>query len=499
MNKRYLSLWFPYLLADHMAIKNKSLQDQPFALVAKERNKEMIMTLSYAAKKEGLRPQMALADARIFVPTLQAFPYVEAQQQKLLQSLGEWLIRYSPHVAIDSPDGLILEVSGCTHLWQGEISYVKEIKNRLKKAGYHIVLALADTIAAAWAITHYGKDQVVKEGEQMQSILSLPPNALRLEERILERLTKLGFYTIDSFIRIAPATLRRRFGDSLNVRIGQLLGYRQEAFIPLIEPHPHQERLACLTPIKTAKGIEIAIETLLTTLCSRLQKEDLGIRNATLKCYRLDGKLQQISIGTHQPSIYIPHLFKLFELKIRQIAPDLGIELFVMEVSTSEALLKEQETLWATKEQSNFKEIGELLDRIGIKAGKNAIRRYLPQERHWPENSVKAVNDLHLLPEIEWPMHKPRPTALLNKPAPIKVSAPIPDYPPMTFLYLGKMHRIVKADGPERIEREWWLEDGAHRDYYYVEDEDGQRYWLFRLGHYDTQLNDKWFIHGFFA
>ena len=56
-----------------------------------------------------------------------------------------------------------------------------------------------------------------------------------------------------------------------------------------------------------------------------------------------------------------------------------------------------------------------------------------------------------------------------------------------------------KADGPERIEREWWLEGGEHRDYYIVEDEDGQRYWLFRSGHYTVSDTKQWFIHGFFA
>lgn len=59
--------------------------------------------------------------------------------------------------------------------------------------------------------------------------------------------------------------------------------------------------------------------------------------------------------------------------------------------------------------------------------------------------------------------------------------------------------RIIKADGPERIEREWWLNEGKHRDYYYVEDEKGQRYWLFRLGHYHSKIAAQWFIHGFFA
>ncbi|MFI5136510.1 MAG: hypothetical protein ACHQIM_01700 [Sphingobacteriales bacterium] len=75
----------------------------------------------------------------------------------------------------------------------------------------------------------------------------------------------------------------------------------------------------------------------------------------------------------------------------------------------------------------------------------------------------------------------------------------VPDYPPMLFRYKGKTHQVKKADGPERIEREWWLEEGDHRDYYNVEDQDGQRYWLFRSGHYAGDEPYQWFIHGFFA
>ena len=86
---------------------------------------------------------------------------------------------------------------------------------------------------------------------------------------------------------------------------------------------------------------------------------------------------------------------------------------------------------------------------------------------------------------------------MLSVPQRIDVSAPIPDYPPMLFRYKDKVHKIVKADGPERIEQEWWCAQGEHRDYYRVEDEDGHRYWLFRLGHYNDK-NYQWFIHGFF-
>jgi protein ImuB len=74
----------------------------------------------------------------------------------------------------------------------------------------------------------------------------------------------------------------------------------------------------------------------------------------------------------------------------------------------------------------------------------------------------------------------------------------VPDDPPKTFTYKNKRHTILKADGPERIGREWWLDTGEHRDYYAVEDSEGQRYWVFRSGHYDGG-DAQWYLHGYFA
>src|SRR5690606_36738659 len=88
--------------------------------------------------------------------------------------------------------------------------------------------------------------------------------------------------------------------------------------------------------------------------------------------------------------------------------------------------------------------------------------------------------------------------------------------------------RIARAEGPERISPEWWLEDLPEvegkegesdvereerrrqaglektarltRDYYRVEDTEGRRYWLFRQGLYGaTEQAPCWFLHGMFA
>jgi protein ImuB len=127
-----------------------------------------------------------------------------------------------------------------------------------------------------------------------------------------------------------------------------------------------------------------------------------------------------------------------------------------------------------------------------------AIHRYLPDEHYWPERSYRLAAALEEKPAADWRLDRPRPICLLPKPETIEVTAPIPDYPPMLFIYKGKIHKVIKADGPERIEREWWLDNGLHRDYYTVEDEQGARYWIFRLGHYDEH-KPEWFIHGFFS
>lgn len=101
-------------------------------------------------------------------------------------------------------------------------------------------------------------------------------------------------------------------------------------------------------------------------------------------------------------------------------------------------------------------------------------------------------------PDTDWPTNLPRPIHLLEIPEAVEVTAVLPDYPPMLFRYKGKAHTVSKSDGPERIEQEWWLNDGLYRDYYCVEDENGSRYWLFRSGPYAAGP-PKWFIHGFFA
>lgn len=483
-----------------MARRRPELKDIPFVLAASERNRMVIKAVSAVAAAQGIACGTVVADARALFPGLEVIDDVPALAGQLLKALGEWCIRYTPIVSVHLPDSLLLDVSGCTHLWGGEAAYLKDIFNRFQQYGYHIRLALADTIGTAWALSHFGSKRasIVEAGKQLDALSGLPPSALRLEDPTLEKLHKLGFYQLHKFLHMPRKALRRRFGEALLTRIDQALGTVTESLVPLCPLLPYLERLPSLEPIRTATGIEIAVRKLLVALCSRLEREGKGIRKCALKTYRVDGRQQVIEIGTSRASRNAVHLFRLFEDKLKKIAPGLGIELFALEAAVVEDLPASQEAIWHSSGGNEAVVIAELIDRIIGKMGVNSVRRYLPAEHHWPEYSVKAAGSLEEQPATEWPAELPRPLHLLTVPEQIQVTVRIPDYPPMLFVYQDKLHRIKKADGPERIEQEWWHQKGLYRDYYCVEDEQGGRYWLFRLGHYDD-TDPKWFIHGFFA
>ncbi|MGV3698241.1 Y-family DNA polymerase [Flavobacterium sp.] len=495
---RYVSIWFPFLLTDYAVRKHPRLKQAAFVIASRQNGRMVTDSVSQLARQQGMHPGMAVADCKALFPELQVLENEPGRSKKVLNALAEWCIRYTPFVSVDFPDGLILDASGCTHLWGGESSYIETIREKLFHYGYTVNIAMADTIGAAWAIAHYGTTPaVVAKRQQKNSIGNLPAGALRLDKILLERLKKLGFIRIDSFIDIPRETLRRRFGSELLLRMGQAFGTEVETLIPIKPIEPYLERLCCLEPISTATGITIALHQLLDTLCQRMETEAIGLRSAVFTAYRIDGDIQNITIGTVYPSRNGTHLFKLFEHKIATLEPGLGFEVFILEASKTESITEEQAAIWNAANYDT-KKVSELLDRVTAKMGASCISRFLPAEHYWPERSVSQASGLQEVAKIKWRSDLPRPIHLLATPEVIEVSAVLPDYPPLLFRYKGKLYTVAKSDGPERIEQEWWISDGLYRDYYCVEDKHGARYWVFRSGPYEHEM-PKWFIHGFFA
>jgi protein ImuB len=495
MPKRYVSIWFRYLLTDWKAKRLPAVKDLPVAFTQPDHGRMLVIAMNREAEHFGVKHGMAEADVRVIAPGIQVFEAKAGHNIKLLKGLAEWCLRYTPLVMADPPNGLLLDVTGCTHLKGGEEGFLKDMVARLKGLGYTIRPGMADTIGCAWAVARCAESGlIVPPGAQRNALMSLPPASLRLAPELLIKLNDLGFYQVGDFIHMPKSVLKRRFGGNMVLRLYQALGPEAEFLLPLKEPVPYTERQAFLEPIRTRPVIEKELHDLLDRLCKRLYGEGLGLRSATLIYYRIDGKSGQLTIGTNHPSQRTDHLFKLFNLQLDQVAPGLGIELFILNATKTESASDKQSNLWNGKPSTDSEQIAELLDNITARTGTASIHRYLPEEHHWPERAAAHCTDLTRQPEIDWPEDIIRPIQLLRPPEPIEAMALTPDYAPRQFIYRGERHIIVNADGPERISHEWWKEEGGYRDYYVAEDEEGMRYWLF--GSADEPR--RWFIHGYF-
>ena len=219
MGKRFVSIWFRYLRTDWFALRQPALNNTAFVLSSPSHGRMVITAANKPAQEQGVFIGMAVADARAIFPSQQVLDDKPALSDKLLNRLAEWCIRFAPFVAIDPPDGLILDVTGCSHLWGGDEPYLKTIIQRLNDRGYHVHAAIADTIGCAWAVARFGKKSfVIDAGRTAEALLPLPAEALRIESATTERLYKLGLRTIHYFIGMPRAVLRRRFEPGFGMR-----------------------------------------------------------------------------------------------------------------------------------------------------------------------------------------------------------------------------------------------------------------------------------------
>ncbi len=138
--------------------------DEPLATVCQDGPRRVLAGIDAAARRAGLRPGMAAAQAMAMVPGLHLVPAEPEADAAALMRLGLWCLRYAPLVALDPPDGLLIDVAGAAHLIGGEAALVTDLAARLERTGLCARLALADTPGGAWALARFGPGGIVPPG-----------------------------------------------------------------------------------------------------------------------------------------------------------------------------------------------------------------------------------------------------------------------------------------------------------------------------------------------
>ena len=417
--------------------------------------------------------------------------------------------------------------------------------------GLSVALGLADTRGAAWALARFagraaGSDRsgdaidqearatrsragkrrhwtkggaapvvqaqaaevtrIARPGQTYGALSPLPIAALRLEPEMTAQLGRLGLRRVGELLGQPRASLARRFGRGLVLRMDQAMGSAPEPVSPAKPPDHFAVRMTLPDPIGLAEDVMAAIDRMLPRLCKALEDKGKGVRRVRLEAYRSDHAVEAVEVGLARPS-HDPHRIRpLLEMKIEGIDAGFGIDMVrlvavqVEPVHDVQAVGHMQAGEAVKRRLAGANALDDLMGRLGARVGLDAIRRYHPSDSHIPEKSHKIMAAAWSEPhEGAWPKpSNPRPMLMWH---PEPVHAPALPQLPETFRWRGRDLRRLRAIGPERIAPEWWLDDpnwrSGTRDYWVTDTEDGQRLWLFFA--HGGAMSPGWFCQGSFA
>ena len=521
--RRVISLWLPRFPTDRLSRLKPAWRAEPLAVVARETRGLAVMALNGVAEAGGVRLGQTLSDARAIEPRLGVEPSDPAAEMAALQALATWCGRYTPWVALDRSGldaGLWLDVTGCAALRGGETALLADLLHRLAGFGFEAKAALADTPGAAWAFARYRAGAfaryddggVVLAGETRARLAALPIAALRLGAAEVEALDRVGLRCIGELYRMPRGALARRFGTTLGRRLDQALGAAHEPLSPARAIAPYRVEHLFAEPIASLEAVHATTRALLEALATRLEADGRGVRRLELMLFKVDGAVDERTLGTSLAVREPSYLMRLLVEKLADVDVGFGVDAITLAAPLTDLLPRVQlgldfEAMGARRADAPDDDaaLGQLIDRLGNRLGPESVDRPAPRQSHLPERAVVSAGALE--PQSDWSAHvmRERPLCLLPRPEPIEVIAPIPDDPPVMFRWRRAVHRVRAATGPERLAPEWWRAAGIDaadagesrfRDYYRVEDETGRRFWLFRLGAFRPGATPAWFMHG---
>jgi protein ImuB len=413
---------------------------------------------------------------------------------------------------------LLLDISGCAHLYGGEPALVADLAGRIERAGFAYRIAIAGTIGAAFAAAHEGEPASYACGEERALLAPLPLAALRLAGETVAALARVGLKRIGDIIDLPRAPLTARFGAQLLRQLDRALGAEHEPLNPRLPVAPYVAEQRFAEPIAREEDVLAIVERLAARLRFALERRGDGARRIELTLFRTDGAVRRLAAGTSRP-LRDPHDIRaLFVERLAALAdafdPGFGFDMARLSVMVAEPCPPEQMSIGGGNDEAEIdRQVGQLVDRLSARLGARRVRRLIAQDSHIPELAAATQPAQMTAADDGWAAFRrhraeaelsPRPLRLLTRPEPIEAVAEVPDGPPLRFRWRRALHEVIAAEGPERIEGAWWSEHGGPaRDYFRVEDKSGLRFWLFRAGLYRDFVPGTaapaWFLHGTFA
>lgn len=474
-------------------------------LVAERHQALRLLTVSPVAKELGLYPGMTAAEARALVPDVHVEPLDTREEEADLQALVQALTSFSDRVQPLGPALIALDITHTSHLFGGEAQLLQAMRSTLQAYGHRLHLAVTDhPEAGAVLVRAQGEDCVVPPGSGAAALAPLSLTFLELSESLAGALHAIGLRTIGAFADLDPASVRGRYGPE-GMRWHRIVrGEVAPGWLaaPVAAPAGRvvvvlDEPLVCVDAL--LRHVERGLEQLHAVLVER----DQALAALDLRLALERGHELRISVHVGHPTRDPSTLQRLLKVRLERLtlqSPIVGVALDPREVVPG---LGWQEDLLDRREANE--PLPELLARLIDVLGSEAVCRPHLQETWRPEAAWSRACPLHppqpsMTPpedpvapfeQTAWEAVHPRPTLLRTPPMPIRVLSTDGGVP--RALGAGsRLQPVVRVEGPETLEGDWWDEQGGYaRQYWTIQLACGENLWIF-------EERDQWFLHGSF-
>jgi protein ImuB len=522
--KRVLCVWLPTFSTD--LVKRRLSRSGASASTGHQRGAAIVLTRPVAsrelvirrcmiARAAGIIEGMDLAHARSLLPAGTAL-HTEAHRpdrdQAALHALACWALRFSPAVAPDPPDGLMIDITGTQRLHRNESKLIRAVASGILRLGFAARVATAPTFGCAWAVSRFGKHPLsrVPNGCEREAIESLPVAALRIDEATQQGLSEVGMIQVSNLLALPRSSLASRFDPILLRRLLQALGEAGEHIEPVRPMPPAQCELLFDGPTDHWESVEAAARQVLEQLVMELARRERGVRRLDLRLLRPRAAPTSIQITLSRPSRALKHLWSLLRSRLERTDLGEGVEGVELIASRTARLRHEQRVspaLGGDDEHVAAGAWGELTDTLVSRLGADNIVHLDPVETHIPERAFRERSVMEPAAPTPQPAvtRADRPPILFPRPEPADTMALTPDGPILSLGWRGRRWNVLSCSAPERIGQEWWrweppstsqrryrpVTAPPDRDYFAVQTEEGR--WLWMCRHAGTST---WFVHG---
>lgn len=504
------------------------------------RRGQLVVECSAAALQRGISPRMPLAEANMVngqQSTLHTFEHRPHEDLAELTRLAISCEPFSPQVGIQQaaqPTSILADISGLANLFGSEYRLVSQATEHCRKLGYLATAAVADSVGQAWALARYGfrtlsleLQPLINPPGDLQVFLELPIHALRLSATTIDLLQQLGVEYIEQLLRLPRKELAARLGSEINEQVDKLLGQQEETIIACRPPAEFYREKLFDYPTGKRTSLEAVFERLVSELCKEMRSQQRGSLQWQFGLIDEQRHVTEVLVGLFSPTTATSEVMSLLKMRLdQQKLPSLVHEVFVA-VTHSVITEEKQRELFARETRQDRQALNHLVNRLSSRLGNQNLVTPRMTFAKLPEDAfywkplvgrlgVGRQSGKRRAKSSGDPLD--RPLQLFPQPINLTCIVARHNHSPAQFQYQGRTHRVRQVWGPERIETRWWQNDArrsrsrqvserqgrtVRRDYYRIELESGDQWWIFRDLRREKVLaseatSSEWFLHGTF-